>query len=314
MSSITLRFTNLLPEYEAKLYRDIIELNVSALPLIPLAENIVGDTYIDNDVEVGKTYFYGLLIKVGSDLQLLKSKKVMAITDNMPELDQSIKPYAFWKLNEKTGNYIDSSGNNNTLLATPNAIRNIPSIDKTGQICSSINSAVADEDARIIGSFVSSVSVGFNFTVSMWIQVPDKSVNNAGEFFKLHSENGRGFSVGFGNGSDNQPPLGGRYINIGQNYISFRSTTAKFPDTQTNANLVIRWNNGILDIFIDGKRVSTRNVGNYNSANRSIRVGRGELSQKMNFNIKMSRVAVYDGALSDQDISNIFEKLITKIQ
>ena len=60
-----------------------------------------------------------------------------------------------------------------------------------------------------------------------------------------------------------------------------------------------------MSVFLNGVLKSSRYVNNYNAAQRSIYVGRGEGDFRSLFGIKMSRIAVYDGALTNQDIMKI---------
>lgn len=271
----------------------------------PIATGLNTMYYVDSNVIEGLTYYYKVCVWRGTASFLSVELKAIATVDLMPEMNVGIQPYAFWKLNDLEGDFIDSSGNNKTLVASPTALMGLLSVDPTGQVCSGVNPDDNASATRMIGTYNDTSDASYDFTVCMWLHMPDISVETSGEFFKLDLRDGKGFSIGFGAGDENSPPTNGRWINVGQNSISFRNTGVIFPNHSHNAHLAVCWNSGYLKCFLNGELKSDRYVGNYEAAQRSIYVGRGEGDFRSSFGIKMSRIAVYDGALTDQDIMKI---------
>ena len=271
----------------------------------PITTGLKTMYYVDTTVTVGNTYYYKIRAWRDGVSVVSIELKAIATVDLMPEMNVSIQPYAFWKLNDLEGDFIDSSGNNKTLVASPTALRGLLSVDPTGQVCSSVNPDDNASATRMIGTYEDTSNASYDFTVCMWLHMPDVSVETSGEVFKLDLRDGKGFSIGLGAGFDNSPPTNGRWINIGQNGINFRNTGVIFPNHAHNAHLAVCWDSGYLKCFLNGELKSSRYVGNYNAAQRSIYVGRGEGDFRSSFGIKMSRIAVYDGALTNQDIMKI---------
>lgn len=271
----------------------------------PITTGLKTMYYVDSNVIEGLTYYYKVRVWRGTTSFLSGELQAVATVDLMPEMNVSIQPYAFWKLNDLEGDFIDSSGNDKTLVASPTVLRGLLSADPTGQVCCGVNPDDNVLATRMIGTYEDTSNASYDFTVCMWLHMPDISVETSGEFFKLDLRDGKGFSIGFGPGYDNSPPTNGRWINIGQNWISFRNTGVLFPNHAHNAHLAVCWNSGYLKCFLNGELKSSRYVGNYNAAQRSIYVGRGEADMRPSFGIKMSRIAVYDGALTNEDILKI---------
>lgn len=298
---------------------DVIRSNASMVDVAdedlpnPIVSNLKTMYLVDTDVIANSTYYYKVRVW-RSDVSFISGQlKAVAKLDFEPELNVSIQPYAFWKLNEENGNFADSSENSNTLIASSTASRGVSSIDPTGQKCTALNNSDTNTSTRLIGLYESNQPVSSNFTVSMWIHMPSSLEQTGGEFFKLDLRTGVGFSIGLStDSSDNIPPYANgniaahsRWLHIGQNSISFRGTNLHFSDDEQNSHIAVRWRNGYLDTFLNGVLKSSRYVGNYVAANRSIGVGRGEDVFRPSFGLKMSRIAVYDGSLTDADILKI---------
>lgn len=292
------------------IYRSNKSIDSANLPEA-IADNVIGFNYIDHDVIPGVVYYYKIVAFVNNYKIVGKELKAIASVDLEPELNVSILPYAFWKLNETSGDFIDSSGNNNTLVASTTVKRNQTSIDPTTQVSSQVDSTSSVND-KYIGTFTSTETANTDFTVSFWMSVPANTTATSGEFFKMDLENGKGFSIGFGTGSDGVAPANGRFLQVGQNSIAFRSTSLSFTNVAQNAHIVLRWRSGYLEMFLNGVLKSSRSVGNYATAKKSIGVGKGEADFRPTYDIAMSRVAVYNAAISNADITKIYN--ITKIQ
>lgn len=139
----------------------------------------------------------------------------------------------------------------------------------------------------------------------MWLDIPDSSVLTYGEFIKI-GNGPQGFSLGFNDGTSNAPyrDRAGRYLLVGQNGVAFRPTTYRFSNARQKVHLAIRWNVTTLDIFINGALVQTITTSTMNSATMdTILLGYGE--QAIGFKLPMSRVAVYNGALTNAGILKI---------
>lgn len=240
-----------------------------------------------------------------SQLMIVRLKR-----DFEPELNVSITPYAFYKLNETSGNFQDSSGNNRHLTASINVLRNQDSIESTINPSSATDHTNSTENW--IGKRIGTATLGGIFTVSMWLDIPDSSIITYGEFFKL-GNGGEGFSLGFSDGTVNAPYINhaGRYLLVGHNSVAFRPTTYRFSNARQKVHLAIRWNSTTLQIFINGTLVQTQSTSAMSSTTMdTFIVGLGE--QNVGFKLPMSRVAIYKGVLTDVDILKIAS--ITAIQ
>lgn len=82
----------------------------------------------------------------------------------------------------------------------PTALRGLLSVDPTGQVCSGVNPDDNASATRMIGTYNDTSNASEDFTVCMWLHMPDISVETSGEFFKLDLRDGKGFSIGFGSG------------------------------------------------------------------------------------------------------------------
>lgn len=287
-------------------YRSTTPIDVNLLPA-PIATGITSNTYTDIDVVPGGVYFYRVSSIKEPFKRLSDELKVLTISP-MPELTQTtIHPYAFWLLNETEGSFLDTSGNNRHLVSSPTAIRGLDPIDQLAELCAAANNIAASE--KRIGLYQGVNAISNNFTLSCFISIPNVNTQTGGEFFKLGS-GGTGFSVGFNNGTPGGP--NGRYLQIGQNAISFRPTTYRFSDDAQQAHIAIRWSGGLLSVFVNGAKVYQQSVGNYRPSLDVFQVGAGELP--LDFKMPMSRVAVYDAALTDDDIILISQALTGSIQ
>lgn len=272
-------------------------------PPVAIATGLTSMSYSDSTAVKGESYLYSIgAVKSGFE-KISEEQRIIAVHDLKPELNVSIQPYGFWMLNDETGNFLDYSGNNNHIIASPTVLRQTTSIDPSANLSAQINS-VSDGSNKYIGQFEKLVATSTNFTVCLWMSIPDGSVSTSGEFFKLDLRNGQGFSLGFGNGSD-AGPNGGRFLNIGLNGSAYRGTTLNFGNDARNVHLTVRWQNGVVSCFLDGISKSSRSLGNFRSAYMSVGIGRGEAANRPSFAHSMSRVAVYNGSLTDADILKI---------
>ena len=151
----------------------------------PITTGLKTMYYVDTTVTVGNTYYYKIRAW-RDDMSVVSIElKAIATVDLMPEMNVSIQPYAFWKLNDLEGDFIDSSGNNKTLVASPTALRGLLSVDPTGQVCSGVNPDDNASATRMIGTYEDTSNASYDFTVCMWLHMPDISVETSGEFFTL---------------------------------------------------------------------------------------------------------------------------------
>ena len=93
----------------------------------PIATGLKTMYYVDSNVIEGLTYYYNVRVWRGTASFLSVELKAIATVDLMPEMNVSIQPYAFWKLNDLEGDFIDSSGNNNTRKPLASLYSVIPS-------------------------------------------------------------------------------------------------------------------------------------------------------------------------------------------
>ncbi|MEG2271486.1 MAG: LamG-like jellyroll fold domain-containing protein [Acinetobacter sp.] len=227
--------------------------------------------------------------------------KIELTRDFEPEMALSIKPFAFYKLNELSGDFLDSSGNGKTLIASSTVLRNQDSIDITRQKSSAALHTATD---NWIGVYNGSTTLGTSLTAMCWINIPDSSVQTWGEFLKV-GEPGVGFSVGLNSGGTVAPiqANSGRYLLIGQNSVSFRPTSYKFSNDAQKVHLAVRFTSaGVLTVFVNGIPVFNQTgIGVINTAKDKIIVGYGE-NISTGFKLPISRAAFFNAALSDSEI------------
>lgn len=273
-------------------------------PPVAIATGLTSMSYSDSTAVKGESYLYSIgAVKSGFE-KISEEQRIIAVHDLKPELNVSIQPYGFWMLNDETGNFLDYSGNNNHIIASPTVLRQTTSIDPSANLSAQINSA-SDETNKYIGQFEKLIATSTNFTVCLWMSIPDGSVPISGEFFKLDLRNGQGFSLGFAGGGDNSGPSGGRFLNIGLNGSAYRGTTLNFGNDARNVHLSVRWQGGTVSCFLNGELKSARWLGDFRSAYMSVGIGRGEAGNRPSFAHSMSRVATFNGALTDADILKI---------
>ena len=285
------------------IYRSTTPMLENSLPS-PIATGITTNEYIDTNVTANMVYYYRVEAVKDIFKRLSAELKVQTISQ-YPELNLSIPAMAFWMLDEISGDYIDRSGNSRHLVASINALRGLPPIDPLAELCSATDIEKSTE--KWIGKYNGSISVGSSFTFMCWISIPNSTVTLGGEFFKLGYV-GQGFSVGFNNNDNGL--ANGRYLLVGQNGIAFRPTSYLFSNDSQNAHIAVRWLNGTLAAFVNGSKVYSQSIGYYNSSSDVFGVGVGE--NDIIFKMPMSRVAVYNGALTDDEILKIAK--VTQIQ
>ena len=298
MSRITLNWTCEVGYDSFEVYVSDTAFTSANLPNV-LAAGITDLTYILENPPSNPAYVMIASVK-GAVKRFSQLMTIYLKRDFDPELSLSIAPWAFYKLNELSGNFQDSSGNNRHLTASINVLRNQDSIESTKNPSSATNHANLTENW--IGKRIGAATLGDSFTVAMWLDIPDSSVLTYGEFFKLGNAP-QGFSLGFNDGSVSAPYAdhAGRYLLVGHNGVAFRSTTYRFSNVRQKAHLAIRWNSTTLHIFINGVLVQTQSTAAMNSETMdTFTVGYGE--QAIGFKLPMSRVAIYKGTLSDGDI------------
>jgi hypothetical protein len=241
----------------------------------------------------------------GSNILYSQLLTVKQTRDLLPEMNVSIAPIAFYKLNETTGTFADSSGNSRTLTASTTCYRGLDTIDTTKNLCAAtLNGASTDV---FIGTFAGTgTTLTGNLSMTCWLSVPSNATTTYGEFFKIGGT-GKGFSIGFNNGTNNAADLAhaGRYISVGQNAISYRPTTYQFSSVAQIFHLAVTWTSGgVLTLYINGTQVySGSGFGSVNVPTDVISVGSGE--SVMGFKLPMSRVAVYNGTLTSTDVAKI---------
>lgn len=298
MSRITLNWTCEIGYDSFEVYASSTAFTSSTLPSV-WASGITSLNYVLETPPSNPTYVMIASVK-GTVKRFSQLMTIYLKRDFDPELSLSIAPWAFYKLNELSGNFQDSSGNNRHLTASINVLRNQDSIESTKNPSSATNHANLTENW--IGKRIGAATLGNSFTVAMWLDIPDSSVLTYGEFFKL-GNGSQGFSLGFNDGTLNIPYMdrAGRYLLVGHNSVTFRPTTYRFSNVRQKAHLAIRWNSTTLHIFINGVLVQTQSTAAMNSATMdTFTVGYGE--QAIGFKLPMSRVAIYKGTLSDGDI------------
>lgn len=298
MSRITLNWTCDIGYESFEIYASSTAFTSSTLPSV-WASGITSLSYILENPPGNPTFVMIASVK-GAVKRFSQLMTVYLKRDFDPELSLSTAPWAFYKLNELSGNFQDSSGNNRHLTASINVLRNQDSIESTKNPSSATNHANLTENW--IGKRIGAATLGDSFTVAMWLDIPDSSVLTYGEFFKIG--NGlQGFSLGFNDGTSNAPYMdrAGRYLIVGHNGVAFRPTTYRFSNARQKVHLAIRWSSTTLHIFINGVLVQTQSTAAMNSATMdTFTVGYGE--QAIGFKLSMSRVAIYKGTLSDGDI------------
>ncbi|GEM_PF-4442938 len=298
MSRITLNWTCEVGYESFEIYASSTAFTSSTLPAV-WASGITSLNYVLENPPSNPTYVMIASVK-GTVKRFSQLMTVSLKRDFDPELSLSIAPWAFYKLNELSGNFQDSSGNNRHLTASVNVLRNQDSIESTKN--SSSATLHTNSTETWIGKRTGTATLGGVLTVAMWLDIPDSSVLTYGEFFKLGNDS-QGFSLGFNDGSVSAPYAdhAGRYLLVGHNGVAFRTTTYRFSNVRQKAHLAIRWSSTTLHIFINGVLVQTQSTAAMNSATMdTFTVGYGE--QAIGFKLPMSRVAIYKGTLSDGDI------------
>lgn len=298
MSRITLNWTCEVGYDSFEVYVSDTAFTSANLPNV-FAAGITDLTYIVENPPGDPTYIMIASVK-GTVKRFSQLMTIYLKRDFNPELSLSIAPWAFYKLNELSGNFQDSSGNNRHLTASVNVLRNQDSIESTKNLSSATNHANLTKNW--IGKRIGAATLGGSVTVAMWLDIPDSSVLTYGEFFKLGNAS-QGFSLGFNDGTSNAPYMdhAGRYLLVGHNGVAFRPTTYRFSNARQKVHLAIRWSSTTLHIFINGVLVQTQSTAAMNSATMdTFTVGYGE--QAIGFKLPMSRVAIYKGTLSDGDI------------
>ena len=298
MSKITLSWTCETGYDYFEIYASSTTFTSTSLPSVWVS-GVTELSYVLENPPSNPTYV--MIASVRGNIKRFSQLMTVKLTrDFDPELSLSIAPWAFYKLNELSGNFHDSSGNNRHLTASVNVLRNQDSIESTKNPSSATNHANLTENW--IGKRIGAATLGDSFTVAMWLDIPDSSVLTYGEFFKLGNDS-QGFSLGFNDGSVSTPYAdhAGRYLLVGHNRVAFRPTTYRFSNVRQKAHLAIRWNSTTLHIFINGVLVQTQSTSAMSTATMdTFTVGYGE--QAIGFKLPMSRVAIYKGALTDADI------------
>lgn len=301
MSRITLNWTCEVGYESFEIYASSTAFTSSTLPAV-WASGVTGLNYVLENPPSNPTYVMIASVK-GTVKRFSQLMTVSLKRDFNPELSLSVLPVAFYKLNELTGDFQDSSGNNRHLTASTNVLRNQDSIESTKN--SSSATLHTNSTETWIGKRTGTVTLGGVLTVVMWLDIPDSSVLTYGEFFKIG--NGlQGFSLGFNDGTSNAPYMdrAGRYLIVGHNGVAFRPTTYRFGNARQKVHLAIRWISTTLQIFINGNLVQTQSTSAMSTATMdTFLVGLGE--QSIGFKLPMSRVAIYKGALTDADILKI---------
>lgn len=233
-----------------------------------------------------------------SQLMIVRLKR-----DFEPELNVSIKPYAFYKLNETSGDFLDYSGNNRHLTPSSTALRNMDSIDPTSNPSTAVDSTTPDA-GKYIGNRTGSSTMGNILTIAMWIHIPSSATKTYGEFFKIGGAS-QGFSIGLNNGGNNAAyeAQHGRFLLVGQNGVSFRPSGHQFSNDAQNIHLTIKWDTSQYLIYINGEYIKTIGASTLTAPTDTFIVGKGEAG--MGFDLRMSRVAIYNGALTTGDIRHI---------
>ena len=301
MSRITLNWTCEIGYESFEIYASDTAFTSSTLPSV-WASGITSLSYVLENPPGNPTYVMITSVK-GTVKRFSQLMTIYLKRDFDPELSLSIAPWAFYKLNELSGNFQDSSGNNRHLTASTNVLRNQDSIELTKNPSSATDHTNSTENW--IGKRIGAATLGNIFTVTMWLDVADSSVLTYGEFIKI-GNNSQGFSLGFNDGTAFTPyaDRAGRYLLVGHNSVAFRPTTYRFSNLRQKIALAIRWNVTTLDIFINGALVQRQTTATMNSATMdAILLGYGE--QAIGFKLPMSRVAIYKGALTDADILKI---------
>ncbi len=300
MSRINLNWTCEAGYESFEIYASSTVFTSTSLPSV-WAEGITDLTYILENPPSNPTYVMIASVK-GSVKRFSQLMTVSLKRDFDPELSLSVLPVAFYKLNELSGNFQDSSGNNRHLTASVNVLRNQDSIESTKNPSSATNHTNATE--TWIGKRAGAISLGGTITVMMWLDIPASSAATYGEFFKIGIAN-QGFSLGFNNNTAAQAILGnaGRYLLIGQNGVAFRPSGYAFSNNAQKVHLAVKWVGGNILIYIGGTLVKTVSASTLTAPNDSFNVGVGEVN--IGFKLPMSRVAIFNSNISESDILKI---------
>lgn len=308
MSRINLNWTCEVGYESFEIYASSTVFTSTSLPSV-WAEGITDLTYILENPPSNPTYVMIASVK-GAVKRFSQLMTVSLKRDFDPELSLSVLPVAFYKLNELSGNFQDSSGNNRHLTASVNVLRNQDSIESTKN--SSSATLHTNSTETWIGKRTGTVSLGTNLTFMTWLNIPDSGTPLWGEFFKLGAES-KGFSLGFNNGTQagdaSAQDRAGRYILIGQNAVSFRPTTYAFSNAAQKVHVAVRFKSqntssseGSFNVYVNGVKVYTQSsIGPVNTPlTDTMSVGFGE--KQIGFKLLMSRVAIYNAALTDAEI------------
>lgn len=300
MSRITLNWTCEVGYESFEIYVSSTAFTSSTLPSV-WASGITSLNYVLENPPSNPTYVMIASVK-GAVKRFSQLMTVSLKRDFNPELSLSVLPVAFYKLNELSGNFQDSSGNNRHLTASVNVLRNQDSIESTKNSSSATNHTNSTE--RWVGKRTGTVSLGSTITAMMWLDIPASSATTYGEFFKIGIVD-QGFSLGFNNGSAQASYLAtaGRYLLVGQNGVAFRPTTYAFSNSAQKVHLALKWIGTNILIYIGGTLVRTVSASTLTAPNDSFNVGVGEVD--IGFKLPISRVAIFNSNISDSDILKI---------
>ena len=300
MSRITLNWTCEVGYESFEIYASSTAFTSSTLPGV-WASGITSLNYVLENPPSNPTYVMIASVK-GTVKRFSQLMTVSLKRDFDPELSLSVLPVAFYKLNELSGNFQDSSGNNRHLTASVNVLRNQDSIESTKNPSSA--TLHTNNTETWIGKRTGTVSLGSTITVMMWLDIPASSATTYGEFFKIGIAN-QGFSLGFNNGSAQASYLAaaGRYLLVGQNGVAFRPTTYAFSNNAQKVHLAVKWIGTNILIYIGGTLVRTVSASALAAPNDSFNVGVGEVN--IGFKLPISRIAIFNSNISDSDILKI---------
>ena len=171
MPRITLNWTCQVGYESFEIYASSTAFTSSTLPSV-WASGITSLNYVLENPPSNPTYVMIASVK-GTVKRFSQLMTVSLKRDFDPELSLSVLPVAFYKLNELSGNFQDSSGNNRHLTASVNVLRNQDSIESTKNPSSA--TLHTNNTETWIGKRTGTVSLGSTITVMMWLDIPASS-------------------------------------------------------------------------------------------------------------------------------------------
>ncbi len=156
-----------------------------------------------------------------------------------------------------------------------------------------------------------------DFTVSAWFRTFNTDIDNAGQHFIVNKggsgDESPGFNLNYGIWMDNQHRIrAGFEAPSGED--AHLKTNQSFNDFRWH-NAVVRHNGTMLDLYIDGTKAHSGvfEIQPDNTGNQQVTIGANSLRFKDFFYGDIDDVRVFNSALSDSQIQQLFNRTYSEL-